>query len=693
MDKGVVLQVHRTRFLHHDAQAIHCLAFSTEEDLAVARSDGSIELWRRHEEWYPHGVIPGRRDSSIEVLQWSYKFLYSAGLDGCITHWDADSLQSLCCTDTNGGAIWCMSPSPASTVLAIGCEDGCVHLYDLAKNGTLHFTKKFGHQNGRILSLAWDPDQDIIYTGSIDSTIRRYNVSSGQSDLRITLDDHRGQSTLVWCLQAVGGHTLLSGDSTGKINVWDGLFGTMKQSYEIHLADVLAMVVSKDRKTVFAAGIDQKVVCLKQTMKGNTPEWHHCGEVVAHTHDVRSLALSSEGLLVSGGVDTTFVEYDLDVFKKSKCTTVYPFLSNSHKYQICDPLILHQRQSCVELWRLADCITTPQSTPTSSAKPTPSSSTSVTLARQHCTPICPLRLNLPDAVQQNLVCSATAPDRSVIGLATSDTLWLYQFEEERGAVKLLTSCKTQVTEFVFLSDKQLLLATPGGLLLRGVIERPSEEAVLKLSEFSAVRSERVTKLLLNSSRTTLAVIHNHSFVVIYNLKKTCHFELPKLSLAASMAAFHPSKPLLFLACVNRQIVHLNCETEELGELIAPFEELENGFVHKWGPLIGLAVVECKDHHLLTLASQSHCIYVNLKSLLSQNNRKSAKLGKKRKTSLVHSITWSKLHDQGDVIITPSNTKIYFLAKVKTNELVFGEKHWEDITSDISQPIFRKRYKT
>lgn len=53
--------------------------------------------------------------------------------------------------------------------------------------------------------------------------------------------------------------TMISGDSTGTLQFWDGQHGTLLQAFSQHKADILAVAASRDGSTVFATGIDVQV--------------------------------------------------------------------------------------------------------------------------------------------------------------------------------------------------------------------------------------------------------------------------------------------------------------------------------------------------------------------------------------------------------------------------------------------------
>lgn len=145
-----------------------------------------------------------------------------------------------------GGAIWSLAVNPASTILALGCEDGCVRLVDVA-DGQLGHLRRMDRGRGRVLSVAWGPvsvsstgsgsvagalakmgrsgnkadgdesdsDDDeeefeyvdsYIVTGGTDSCLRKWDVRSGRVMQRMIVEKVRGERTLVWavtCLRCV----------------------------------------------------------------------------------------------------------------------------------------------------------------------------------------------------------------------------------------------------------------------------------------------------------------------------------------------------------------------------------------------------------------------------------------------------------------------------------------------------------
>lgn len=70
-----------------------------------------------------------------------------------------------------------------------------------------------------MVSLAWHPDGASIVVGGADSTLRKITMATGSCTLRITLDQYESRSTVVWDVAVMRDGTIVSADSTGKIQV------------------------------------------------------------------------------------------------------------------------------------------------------------------------------------------------------------------------------------------------------------------------------------------------------------------------------------------------------------------------------------------------------------------------------------------------------------------------------------------
>jgi U3 small nucleolar RNA-associated protein 4 len=121
-----------------------------------------------------------------------------------------------------------MSANPASSLIALGCDDGAIRILSLEDNSLEHY-RRLDRTKARLLSLAWGPaslssssqvnhsnsdddDDDEewkdswIVAGCSDSCLRKFDFVTGRVLERMTTDKAKNQRTLVWsvgCLRCV----------------------------------------------------------------------------------------------------------------------------------------------------------------------------------------------------------------------------------------------------------------------------------------------------------------------------------------------------------------------------------------------------------------------------------------------------------------------------------------------------------
>ena len=126
----------------------------------------------------------------------------------------------------------------------------------------------------------------VIFAGVADGTIRRYDCTTAiatgpigtgrvlvplrgsgavshrwKFTLRMTVEN-RGlrAATKVWALEALSDGTVVSGDSLGHVQIWDGRSGTLTQTFDHNEdgADVFYLAASEDEDKIFASGVDAR---------------------------------------------------------------------------------------------------------------------------------------------------------------------------------------------------------------------------------------------------------------------------------------------------------------------------------------------------------------------------------------------------------------------------------------------------
>ncbi|KZT21715.1 WD40 repeat-like protein [Neolentinus lepideus HHB14362 ss-1] len=361
--------VHRCRFVDYTPSAITALAFPPLPlpsvkgkkpeaprkvlkfgTLAIGRANGNIELceWTGTENqieapqaWVVRKTLSGPYPSKVDTLAFAIRYpdllgrdevptvedlrLFSAGGGSELVEWDLEKGCVKRTIPSHGGSIWCIAPNPASTLLALGCEDGSVRILTLADDSIMHH-RRFDRVKSRLLSIAWGPpvprqtasgakppsessdeDEDSledwsdswIVTGGSDSSLRKWDVATGRVVDRMGTDKIRGERTLVWSVAVLGDGTIVSGDSLGMVKMWESRTCTQLQSFQGHGADVLCLAIGPEGTTIYSSGVDQKITQLSLVKTGNSEKsilrsssrWVQSTSRRMHSHDVRALAI------------------------------------------------------------------------------------------------------------------------------------------------------------------------------------------------------------------------------------------------------------------------------------------------------------------------------------------------------------------------------------------------------------------
>ncbi|KAG1871158.1 WD40-repeat-containing domain protein [Suillus tomentosus] len=369
------LAVHRCRFVDYAPSPITALAFpplplpslkgkKRERDLkdnkfgtlGVGHANGNIDLleWTAEEgeiqapqAWQVRKTLPGPCPSKVDSLAFTLRYpdifpsenipscsdlrLFSSGGGSELLEWNISHSCVRRTISSQGGAIWSIAANPASTLLALGCEDGSVRLLSLAAD-TLQHHRRFDRIKSRILSIAWGPpaprppkqrtakktdsgmdsDEDSdddedewtdtwLVTGGSDSSLRKWDVATGRSTDRMGTDKMKGERTLVWTVGVLADGTIVSGDSLGTVKFWDSMTCTQTCSYLAHGADVLCLAIGPEGTSVFSSGVDQKIVLFSyvptapenssSVLSSSPARWIQSGSRRVHSHDVRCLAV------------------------------------------------------------------------------------------------------------------------------------------------------------------------------------------------------------------------------------------------------------------------------------------------------------------------------------------------------------------------------------------------------------------
>lgn len=304
----------------------------------MGRASGDIEIWNPlNGSWLQETTIRGGKDRSIDGLVWTQdpneevqgstiigkSRLFSIGYTTTVTEWDLEKGVPLRHASGNHGEIWCLAAQPPFVPkkgkedksagqwqgqhLIAGCSDGALVVYS-TKDDDLQLQKVLirpSSKKAKIMSVAFK-DRNIVVAGCSDSTIRIFDIRSGALLRSMSLGAGPAggpKEILVWAVKVLNDGTIVSGDSTGELKIWNGELYTLKQKIKSHRQDILSLATSADGSTILSGGMDRRTVVYKQVGKGK-PRWTSAWHRRYHKHDVKAMATfesNDMSVVVSGG--------------------------------------------------------------------------------------------------------------------------------------------------------------------------------------------------------------------------------------------------------------------------------------------------------------------------------------------------------------------------------------------------------
>ncbi len=200
------------------------------------------------------------------------------------------------CTQTlKGHTSWVTSVaiSPVTPLLASGSLDDTIRIWNLQTGQVLRVLQGHGKS---VNAVALSPDGQHLVSCSDDDTVKVWKFDTGQ--VRLTLAEHlRDVNDVAF---SPDGKTLASGSEDRTIMLWDLQSGALKHTISGAFGMIKAIAISPDGRTLVAGGLDNNVHLwdltrdrLRQNLMG-------------HFNSITAIAISPDGqIIASGSKDAT----------------------------------------------------------------------------------------------------------------------------------------------------------------------------------------------------------------------------------------------------------------------------------------------------------------------------------------------------------------------------------------------------
>jgi WD40 repeat protein len=187
--------------------------------------------------------------------------------------------------------------SPDRSKLFATTADGNIYFWNI-RNGQLFY---FGSHSSQVTSFSFSPDEKTLATGSVDRTVRLWDIASG-THLR-TILGHGGYITsLHWSADR---RYLLSGAADGLVKMWD--------------MEVKDLPVWPDQKPISVSATtftpSKELLAIGRTADGELKLWNlSTGEIIGDLGNaelISSAAFSKDATLVAAAVDPKIKIYSV----------------------------------------------------------------------------------------------------------------------------------------------------------------------------------------------------------------------------------------------------------------------------------------------------------------------------------------------------------------------------------------------
>lgn len=287
-------------------ETVKALTFSPDgKTIASGSEDSTIKLWdvdTRKEIKSLEGHQQGIREIAFTL---DGKTIVSGSADSTLKLWDVDTGEEIKTFEGHDGPVYGIAINPKDNTIVSAGVDRTIRIWSIESGREISVLE--GHED-RVEDVAVTPDGKTIISGSWDSTVRLWKPKHflfetlvGHDDVVIGVDYYADNSS----------DLIASASDDRKVKLWRK-DGTSIATFDEHTAEVYAVAISPDGKTIVSAGADNEIkLWNKDTKSAKT--------IGRHEAAIWDLAFTPDGQkIVSASSDNTLKIWDKNNNNPSK---------------------------------------------------------------------------------------------------------------------------------------------------------------------------------------------------------------------------------------------------------------------------------------------------------------------------------------------------------------------------------------